>query len=73
MDVFSVKGGGVLPTGSKGYEEEKGHICFNALDSNGDNRGRFNWLDQNGDSELTHEEYHDSLGHGAPKREQETD
>ena len=60
-------------------EEEKGHICFNTIDSNGDNRvtfeefakylgddrERFTGVDQNGDGELTHEEYHESLGHGA--------
>ncbi len=68
-------------------EVGKGHICFNTIDSNGDNRvtfeefvkylgddrERFTRIDQNGDGELTHEEYHDSLGHGASKQEHETD
>ena len=68
-------------------EEEKGHICFKDIDSNGDNRvtfnefakylgddrERFSSVDQNQDGELTHEEYHDSLGHGASEQENETD
>ena len=68
-------------------EEEKGHICFNTIDSNKDNRvtfeefvkylrddrERFTSVDQNEDGELTHEEYHESLGHGASEQEQETD
>ena len=68
-------------------EEEKGHICFNTIDSNkdnrvtfeefvkylGDDREKFTSVDQNEDGELTHEEYHDSLGHGASGQEQETD
>jgi len=68
-------------------EQEKGHICFYTIDSNGDNRvsfkefvkylgddrERFTSIDRNQDGELTHEEYHDSLGHGASEQEQETD
>jgi Ca2+-binding EF-hand superfamily protein len=66
-------------------EEEKGHICFKTIDANkddrvtfeefveylGEDREKFTRVDQNGDGELTHEEYHVSLGHGAS--EQETD
>ena len=68
-------------------EEEKGHICFNTIDSNkdsrvtfeefvkylGDDRERFTSVDQNEDGELTHEEYHISLGHGASEQEHEKD
>ena len=68
-------------------EEDKGHICFNTIDSNkdnrvtfeefvkylGDDRERFTRVDQNEDGELTHEEYHDSLGHGASEQEHEKD
>ena len=67
--------------------EEKGHICFNTIDSNkdskvtyeefvkylGDDKERFIGVDQNGDGELTHEEYHISLGHGATEQEHEKD
>ena len=66
-------------------EEEKGHICFKDIDSNGDSRvtfeefvkylgddkEKFTRVDQNEDGELTHEEYHDFLGHGASKQEQQ--
>ena len=68
-------------------EEEKGHICFNTIDSNkdnrvtfeeyvkylGDDREKFTSVDQNKDGELTHEEYHVSLGHGASEQEHETE
>lgn len=64
-------------------EEEKGHICFNTIDSNkdskvtfeefvkylGDDKEGFTRVDQNGDGELTHEEYHISLGHGTSEQE----
>jgi hypothetical protein len=66
-------------------EEEKGHICFNTIDSNedyevtfeefakylGDDKEKFTSVDLNEDGKLTHEEYHESLGHGASEQEQE--
>ena len=66
-------------------EEEKGHICFNTIDSNkdnevtfeefmeylGDDKEKFTSVDQNEDGKLTHDEYHESLGHGASESEQE--
>lgn len=68
-------------------EEEKGHICFKDIDSNGDSKvtfeefvkylgddkEKFTRVDLNEDGELTHEEYHISLGHGASEQEQEKD
>ena len=59
-------------------DEEKGHICFNTVDINkdskvtfeefavyfGNNKVKFNKVDQDGDGRLSHDEYHESLGHG---------
>ena len=59
--------------------ENKDHVCFRALDSNrdgmvtfqefkqayGDDKEKFNMADENKDEKLTHDEYHDLLGHGS--------
>ena len=59
--------------------EGRDHICFRALDSNQDGivtmqefetfypdgKEKFNQADLNKDGKLTHDEYHDYLGHGS--------
>ena len=59
--------------------EKKGHICFRAIDADndgtvtfqefnkifGENKKQFDEIDLNGDGKLSHDEYHESLGHGA--------
>ena len=60
-------------------DEEKDHVCFRALDSNQDNlvtlqefekyysgeEAKFKDADADKDAVLTHDEYHDLLGHGS--------
>ena len=60
-------------------DENKDHVCFRALDANQDGlvtlqefervykdaAERFNAADVDKDGKLTHDEYHDSLGHGS--------
>ena len=60
-------------------EEKKDHICFRAVDKDkdgkvtfqefikifGENKKRFETIDLNDDGNLTHDEYHQYLGHGA--------
>ena len=60
-------------------DEEKGHICFNTVDINkdskvtfekfavyfGNDEVKFNKIDRDGDGKLSHDEYHEFLGHGA--------
>ena len=59
--------------------ETKDHICFRVIDTDkdgavtfqefrevfGDDRAKYDKIDLNGDGKLSHEEYHQSLGHGA--------
>ena len=59
--------------------EEKGHICFRAVDADkdgkvtfqefkeiyGDDKVKFEAIDLNADGKLSHDEYHKFLGHGA--------
>ena len=59
--------------------EDTGHVCFSVIDADkdgavtfqefkeyfGDHREQYDGIDSNGDGKLTHDEYHDSLGHGA--------
>jgi len=59
--------------------EEKDHICFRVVDKDkdgkvtfqefinvfGDDKTKFEAIDLNDDGNLTHDEYHQSLGHGA--------
>jgi Ca2+-binding EF-hand superfamily protein len=59
--------------------ENKDHVCFRALDANQDGQvtlqefeavykdaaDRFTAADADKDGKLTHDEYHDSLGHGS--------
>ena len=59
--------------------EKKDHICFHTVDADkdkkvtfqefekyyGNNEEHFKRIDRNNDGVLTHEEYHESLGHGA--------
>jgi len=59
--------------------ENKDHICFRVLDSNKDgvvtfhefekfyknDKEKFNKADVNKDGKLTHDEYHNILGHGS--------
>ena len=60
-------------------DEKQDHICFSTLDSNKDGmvtfqefdkhykngRDKFNAADIDRDGKLTHDEYHDLLGHGS--------
>ena len=60
-------------------DENKDHVCFRALDANQDGlvtlqefervykdaADRFKAADADKDGKLTHDEYHDSLGHGS--------
>jgi Ca2+-binding EF-hand superfamily protein len=60
-------------------DESKDHVCFRALDTNQDGEvtlkefervykdaaDRFKAADADKDGKLTHDEYHDSLGHGS--------
>ena len=60
-------------------DEKNDHVCFRALDSNdddmvtfeefekayGDDREKFNVADTDEDGKLTHDEYHELLGHGS--------
>lgn len=60
-------------------DENKGHVCFRVLDANQDGQvtlqefekvyndevERFKAADGDKDGKLTHDEYHDSLGHGS--------
>lgn len=62
--------------------EGPGHICFRQIDSDhngkvtfeefakhyGEDKKKFTLADVDGDGELTHDEYHDFLGHGAEDR-----
>jgi len=40
--------------------EEKSHICFRAVDADKDGK-----VDLNDDGKLSHDEYHQFLGHGS--------
>ena len=58
--------------------EEKGHLCFRVIDADkdgavtfqefnkyfGENKKQFDEIDLNSDGKLSHDEYHESLGHG---------
>ena len=60
-------------------KEEKDHICFRVVDKDkdgkvtfqefmkvfGEDKKKFEAIDLNDDGNLTHDEYHQSLGHGA--------
>ena len=60
-------------------DENKDHVCFRVLDSDKDgtvtfhefehfyenDKERFNKADVNKDGKLTHDEYHNILGHGS--------
>ena len=60
-------------------DEKKDHVCFRVLDSNKDGlvtfqefekfyknkKEKFHDADKDEDGKLTHEEYHDILGHGS--------
>jgi Ca2+-binding EF-hand superfamily protein len=60
-------------------DEKKDHICFRVLDTNKDglvtlqefekfytdSQEQFNMADVDKDGNLTHEEYHEILGHGS--------
>jgi hypothetical protein len=59
--------------------EKKDHVCFRVLDSNkddmvtfqefekfyGNDKEKFNDADMDEDGKLTHDEYHNILGHGS--------
>ena len=61
---------------------ETDHICFHRIDADRNGKvtfqefadhydkaeKKFSSADKNGDGVLTHDEYHDFLGHGAPER-----
>ena len=69
---------GVAPTPGES-DENREHVCFRTLDANqdgvvsleefaghyGDDRKRFDAADTDKDGQLTHDEYHAMLGHGA--------
>jgi hypothetical protein len=60
-------------------DEKRDHVCFRVLDSNkdgvvtyqefekiyGDAKEKYDNADLNNDGKLTHDEYHDLLGHGS--------
>ena len=60
-------------------DEKKDHICFRTLDSNqddmvtfqeyekyfGNDKAKFKEADLDKDGQLTHDEYHNLLGHGS--------
>ena len=60
-------------------DENKDHVCFRVLDSNkdgmvtfqefekfyGNDKEKFNDADMDEDGKLTHDEYHNILGHGS--------
>lgn len=60
-------------------DEKKDHVCFRVLDSNkdglvtfqefekfyGNEEEKFHEADNDADGKLTHEEYHNILGHGS--------
>lgn len=59
--------------------EDKSHICFRSIDTNndgtvtfqefrkvfGDDKETYDEVDLNRDGKLSHDEYHQALGHGA--------
>jgi hypothetical protein len=61
-------------------DEKEDHVCFRVLDSNndgvvtyqefekvyGDKKDKYDAADLDEDGKLTHDEYHDLLGHGSP-------
>ena len=68
-----------VPTSLSLADEKKDHICFRTLDSNqddmvtfqeyekyfGNDKAKFNEADLDKDGQLTHDEYHNLLGHGS--------
>jgi Ca2+-binding EF-hand superfamily protein len=72
-------------TGMCAASQDAGHICFQSIDANqdgvatfeefaahyGKDEKQFNACDTNGDGRLTHDEYHDFLGHGASDKSDE--
>ena len=64
-------------------DENKDHVCFRVLDSNkdgnvtfqefekyyGNDQKKFNKADMDEDGKLTHDEYHDLLGHGSSQNQ----
>ena len=60
-------------------DEKRDHVCFRVLDSNkdgvvtyqefekiyGDEKDKYKAADLDNDGKLTHDEYHDMLGHGS--------
>ena len=67
-----------VPTSLCLADEKKDHVCFRSLDSNqddvvtfqeyekyfGNDKTKFNKADLDKDGQLTHDEYHNLLGHG---------
>ena len=63
--------------------DRAGHICFRRIDADqdgkvslkefavyyGEDKDKFKAADTDGDGRLTHDEYHDFLGHGAQDRQ----
>jgi hypothetical protein len=68
-----------VPTSLCWADEKKEHICFRTVDSNqddmvtfqeykkyfGNDKAKFNQADLDKDGQLTHDEYHNLLGHGS--------
>jgi hypothetical protein len=75
----------LLWTGMCAATEGAGHICFQRVDANqdgvatfeefaahyGKEEKKFKACDTDGDGKLTHDEYHDFLGHGASGKSDE--
>lgn len=74
MNIFII-----FPAILCGADEQKDHVCFRAIDSNKDGsvtfqefekffeneEEKFNKADLDKDGKLSHDEYHNTLGHGS--------
>ena len=79
LALISIAAVMVFSAGVALADESRDHVCFRALDANRDgevtlqefekhfenDRESFDKADRNKDGRLTHDEYHDMLGHGA--------
>lgn len=78
--LLSVVAFGILISGDFCLgNEKKDHVCFRSIDSDkdeivtlqefakifGEDKAKFEEIDLNGDGTLSHDEYHEALGHGS--------